>query len=1132
MERFPAAKEIVDFVSELRFQGYEVDTKQCIAAHNLLVEVAASGSFQHDSQNICGWLAPIFCTTPEEQTRFEPLFEKWWHHDSSTIAAEAGSPPKHIKEHSQSHDAELILPHDSLLKRIPPLLLLASGLTLVGSAILVYFWILRLGSSNQAQGTIGYIAVSTGRLMTITVSLVLIGILIATGLLWWFWIKRQRRLLKWRTRNRHRVHPLMVKGATEQIKQLLDLRRIAQDLRRHRPLKLYDLDPETTVVQSIRRGLFSPAYGSRKALPEYLVLIDRYSFSDQLAQLDSQIVDLLIKYDVIIDRFYFQGDPRICREDKAVPLQFSLRDLAASHPHHHLLIFSDAEDFFDPLQGAPQQWLELFSPWLNRTLFTPTYYQSYKNEVLSELGFLVLPSNREGIAALVEAINWGGHSAVRKLRAESFPAVLAERPSRWLESHEPPPNLVGKLCVQLKNYLGNDGYFWLSACAVYPMLYWDLTLYLGSRLINEQAVSKKLSNLVRLPWFRHGSMPDWLRKRLISELPHRSENAVRKAIEDLLFSSLSNPDGFVLPIADSATTPAAEGYLQRLRTVLKAWQQRILLRSLLFSESSDSALREQVFLSFMIGLRPDHLSVPLPPQVVLPKRRPLRQAPSRKPKLKPPRENVKSALERLFKPRTRGSSLKTIHVTTYVFQGTKYAFTSTFAIFAGYLMQNRLIRTNDLLMLAIPVIASLFFFVCYANRFHSEPLHANQGDERRTLLQSEAIRVFPLIAIPIVVSILLVITRTEALSLLLLTSTMIYAALYYLYGLYLIRYRTPSDGLPLVRHQLVWPVVLSIAIGLYFGRFLPDLKISLVPLLPLMVILAFYLVSEILQFSGRQFLRTSLLLFFLVGGLIVVTQIMRVTNSLTRSLPPMLFCVAVSAYLAVFEAWKITADIAAKEHDSVNRLSSESWSGKASQYASATLAALVITIWVVPFAFIFSDYGSLFLIGFIIHSFAAFIFWFYFGRQTYFQILPWASIKTVAGLTFLGLLVAAPFFNQTIVPAPLRNVAGPTGLALLMPFAAFQALRLMVDVRRIVRRTRKRVFIRLLDHRMNFIRILSALCLIASFIVVFLLQSVDESSVLFRKAGLAFGVYATSISFCLIIEVTDFLKARPKTTSI
>ena len=84
-----------------------------------------------------------------------------------------------------------------------------------------------------------------------------------------------------------------------------------------------------------------------------------------------------------------------------------------------------------------------------------------------------------------------------------------------------------------------DVFQWLCACAVYPELQWGLTLTLGvlpsmpPGLVSEENLTK----LLRLEWFRTGSIPDDRRLELISQLDPRIERDVREAIVHVLEDS-------------------------------------------------------------------------------------------------------------------------------------------------------------------------------------------------------------------------------------------------------------------------------------------------------------------------------------------------------------------------------------------------------------------------------------------------------------------------------------------------------------------------------------------------------------------------------------------------------------------
>ncbi len=429
------------------------------------------------------------------------------------------------------------------------------------------------------------------------------------GFWWWWQLYRGRLLLeKQSTTAPPELQKLLVKGASDELFRGPAFRRTAQQLRRHREVASSELDAPATVGATIGKGgWFTPVYLGRQVLPEYLLLIDRATFQDQQARRVDELVARLQEHGVFVDRYYFDSDPRICRRaDLNAPL-LTLEELAARHPEHRLLIFSDGAGFMHPLSNRPQRWLEQFSAWGERALLTPEFpnHWGYREIALAGWDFVVLPATQAGLTVLVEAMQKNTPPSIAPQNgAAAFPAMLRERPRLYLERLEPEPAAVERLCRQLQDYLGREGYAWLSACAVYPLLTWDLTIYLGYCLkdgAGEKLISEeRLLKLARLPWLRFGSMPDWLRLRLIAGLAREPERAIRQALENLLKSALAQPEaGFVLDIA----RPAA---------ILKRRDWRRLLRDFLRTTPEDSALRDYVFLSFMAGRKPRKLTVNLP----------------------------------------------------------------------------------------------------------------------------------------------------------------------------------------------------------------------------------------------------------------------------------------------------------------------------------------------------------------------------------------------------------------------------------------------------------------------------------------------------------------------------------------
>lgn len=467
----------------------------------------------------------------------------------------------------------------------------------------------------------------------------------------------------------------------------------------------------------------------------------------------------------------------------------------------------------------------------------------------------------------------------------------------------------------------------------------------------------------------------------------------------------------------------------------------------------------------------------------------------------------------------------------YMLRGAWYGFISACTILAGYFMQPHKTLRSDWLLLLIPIFASVYFFICYANRFQPSDSSVIPSGVLGKFAQSTAGSVFLFFVLAYTAFVIYVVaTRPEASSYRLLFSLFLYVGLFIFYGRFLIKYESNGD-LPLVRHWLIWPVNLSLALGLYYGLSFSDLKESLWPLVPVVIVIGLYIISA--KSSRKFYIWTTLLV-------IVTTTVVSFMNQSgylqflpeKLNLPSLLFSFAAAAYLAVFDAWRITSDIAREE---------EGRNKQAFRYAQAALVALTTSVSLIPFYYIFSRYGSAFLIGFAIHAFVAFIVWFYLGKNPYLQkwsrspkwswsnIRTWSSIKVVAGLLFLGLLVLSPtqlFSKQVPLPFLKEFIGWGIGLfGLVVYILIAQLAKDFVPLRD--NEAIERPFIELFKERVNFTRALSLLCFVATIVIAFRLQSPGEVSQDDSKAELAFFIYAICILLCFVIEVREFFRRRP-----
>lgn len=417
-----------------------------------------------------------------------------------------------------------------------------------------------------------------------------LGLTLLLPLIFAFWLvhvwrRRLPILRKHATSGEATEKPLHVKGDSAELFDSRQLRAVVGRMGLHLQAESEALDPEKTVQASIENfGLFTPQTAEHRVSPEYLVLVDRRGYRDQGAMVVDCLLHRLEDAGIFLEIYYFSNDARILtpRDSKK---RVRLADLAYHHEGHRLLIFSDGASMLNPFSKALRNWITVFENWPERTLLTPQVHEGRRERLLAETGMNVVPASEAGLAhllALQEDSPWPKHQADGGL----FPARFVMMEEEWLRRAEPEPELRRQMILALRDYLG-EGFDWLCACAVYPAVDWHLTLHLGKALKDKVGhpliTENRLTALCRLPWFRHGHMPDWFRFDLLEALDSGREADVRRVINHLL----AHPDteGFDLRIADG--------------------------RSLLTQDEDDNPLRDQVFLEIIVG-RPNKLAVMAP----------------------------------------------------------------------------------------------------------------------------------------------------------------------------------------------------------------------------------------------------------------------------------------------------------------------------------------------------------------------------------------------------------------------------------------------------------------------------------------------------------------------------------------
>jgi WD40 repeat protein len=331
---------------------------------------------------------------------------------------------------------------------------------------------------------------------------------------------------------------------SERLIQDSDIRKLAIELRKRRAESSSEIDPALTVDSTARMaGWFTPVNLKRGHEPEYLILEERKNLRDHQPRSHDELFGKLRDHDVSIDRYFFQTDPRNCSDAKS--RTFAINELSALHSAHQLWLILEPERCIDPLSGLPERWFAEIGKWKERVLLSLSVPPA-------SLETNSARPNRRGIQSLVFA------PEDQSPASTPYPSLLRQSTEKWLERAVPSEAAQLRLIAQLRLYLGPRRFMCLQACAVYPAIIWNVTRALVSKLLDRDEVEDALDSLITLPWFRYGTMPDWLRVRLVNNLGER-ENEVRKALKAYL--EAGSEQGLARDGIDIA--PAGREFLRR-----------------------------------------------------------------------------------------------------------------------------------------------------------------------------------------------------------------------------------------------------------------------------------------------------------------------------------------------------------------------------------------------------------------------------------------------------------------------------------------------------------------------------------------------------------------------------------------
>ncbi|HYW18491.1 MAG TPA: PhnD/SsuA/transferrin family substrate-binding protein [Nodularia sp. (in: cyanobacteria)] len=601
---------LIVFIDELREAGYKIGIPQYIAAQDLILMLIAQGKTLDSPEQLRNLLGPIFCSSPIEQEEFQQRFERW-----VKLFNKAHTLTKKVDVEAEALSAELETER-ALFYRMQSLTLLIS--------ITIFISIIVFPSHTNQEPVPKEItsSIPTFRpqippapetLPTVVETepsktpppnplfnwqiqlFLLIVVIFLVWQLWWLW-RANLFLQRHSTTQKPELQTISITGFEENLFPSLVLLKIARSLRYRIRVPSHEIDVNKTLDATLKQGgWLTPVYRNYQVIPEYLFLVNRTSYRDHQAKFIEEIIKGLKQEGVFITIYFFDDDPQICFADNNQNYSFRLREIISKYSEHSLVMISDTEKFFSSISGELEPWVNQLTSWEKRAFLTPTPVESWGYQEL-ELAqeFILLPATIKGLEVLSQRLRqgWATYFVGEEMQIP-LPDSLRTRPYLWIERNPPPTEQINAMLESLEEYLGKHGFYWLSACAVFPELHWNITIYLGNVLKIESGASLievcSLTDLARLPWLRYGYMPDWLRVFLITTLTPEQKQIIRIVLQGLLIT-------------------AVQGSMSKLQLEVAREYRRFLPKLVnpilyLLSKKAavDSQLRDYIFLGFMRG---------------------------------------------------------------------------------------------------------------------------------------------------------------------------------------------------------------------------------------------------------------------------------------------------------------------------------------------------------------------------------------------------------------------------------------------------------------------------------------------------------------------------------------------------
>jgi internalin A len=305
-------------------------------------------------------------------------------------------------------------------------------------------------------------------------------------------------------------------------------------LRRRESADYTIIDLPTTIKATIAHGGLPTFWYLRQTRPpEYLLLVERFSRNDHRSGLFDYVFQSLRANDVFVERFFYDSDPRINRNEQ-YPAGLNLYELRNRYPDARLVLLGSGYRLLSARTGKLAQWALPLLLWRVRALLTPVSRMEWGNQERQlDMDFLLLPASVESLQYIAESPD------ASDVQYESLPDYIRDI------AETEPIQLQEPIMRSLRQHFDSGMLSWVAACAVYPALHFELTLQLG-KVLSESlgynlVTATNLLTISRLSWFTSGMIPVPVRKDLMKYLEQRHPERRMLVLEYLLKLMKENP---------------------------------------------------------------------------------------------------------------------------------------------------------------------------------------------------------------------------------------------------------------------------------------------------------------------------------------------------------------------------------------------------------------------------------------------------------------------------------------------------------------------------------------------------------------------------------------------------------------